>query len=106
MSYLEIIKEYAPYIGLPIIIHYLVQGFKLKIPAFKTVTGMRILHFLPVILGIFGGLLLPEDTWQDKVLIGGGLGCTNLLIYKVLTVTLAKKADLKLKLDLKEQAKK
>jgi hypothetical protein len=97
MDFLEIIQNYGPYIGLPVIIYFLVNGFKTKIPFFKTVLGLRLLHFLPVVLGCLGGLLLPEDTWQDKILTGGGLGCLNILIYKFITVTLGKQKDLEAK---------
>ena len=41
-----------------------------------------------------GGLLLPEETWQAKILVGGGLGSLSLFLYKVVTVTLSSKAKL------------
>ena len=94
MEFLQIIQEFGPYVSLPIMIYFLTNGLKTKVPFFMTVLGMRIVHFIPVVLGCLGGLLLPEDTWQDKVLTGGGLGCLNLLIYKFVTVTLGKKVDI------------
>jgi len=94
MDFLAIIQEYGPYVGLPVIVYFLTNGFKTKIPFFKTVAGLRLLHFIPVVLGCLGGLLLPEDTWQDKVLTGGGLGCLNIFVYKFITVTLGKQKDL------------
>jgi hypothetical protein len=100
MEFLQIIQEYGPYVGLPIVIHYLVNGLK-QIPFFKKVIGIRLIHFLPVILGMAGGFLLPEDTWQAKILVGGALGCLNLLIYKTLTVTMAKTSVIQEKIDAK-----
>ena len=89
----RLVQEWGPYLGLPIIIAFLTQGLK-KIPFFLTVTGKRLIHFLPMLLGLAGGFLLPEDTWQSKLLVGGGLGCLSMFLYKVVTVSLAKKAKL------------
>ena len=91
---LEIFQTWGPYIGLPITIAFLTQGLKKQIPFFKTCLGLRFLHFVPMVLGVLGGLLLPEDTWQSKILVGGGLGCLSLFLYKVVTVSLANKAKL------------
>lgn len=102
MDFLEMIQSYGPYIGLPIIVYFLVQGLKSKIPFFQSVMGQRIIHFLPVVLGMLGGLLLPEETWQEKVLTGGGLGCLNLLIYKFITVSLASTETIEARQDVKD----
>ena len=93
-EFLELLQTWGPYLGLPIIIAFLTQGLKKQIPFFETVVGLRFVHFIPLILGIAGGFLLPELTWQSKVLVGGGLGCLSLLLYKVVTVSLASKAVL------------
>lgn len=105
MEIIQILQDYGPYIGLPVLIHYITQGLKTKIPFFGTVNGLRIVHFLPVVLGMLGGLLLLEETWQDKILTGGALGCLNLLIYKTITVSLAKTSDLKERVDAKAGSK-
>jgi hypothetical protein len=89
----QIFQNYGPYIGLPVIIYYLVNGIK-QIPFFKNPVGIRFVHFIPVVLGVLGGLLLPEDTWQDKILVGGALGCLNIFIYQIITVSLAKKSEI------------
>ena len=91
MEFIEIFMKYGPYIGLPVIIYFITNGLKTKVPFFATVTGQRLVHFLPVVLGMVGGLLLPEETWQSKILTGGALGCLNMLVYKFVTVSLAPK---------------
>jgi len=100
---IEVFTTYGPYIGLPMIIAFLTQGLKKQIPFFKTITGLRLVHFLPLILGIAGGFLLPEDGWQAKMLVGGGLGCVSLFLYKVVTVSLASKAKLAAKVIANEE---
>jgi len=89
-----LIRDYGSYLGLPIIIAFLTQGLKKYIPFFKSHIGVRFIHFIPMVLGLAGGFLLPEDTWQSQVLIGGGLGCLSLFLYKLVTVSLASKARL------------
>lgn len=98
MEILDIIKQYGPYVCLPLVVAFLTQGLKSQIKFFKTVLGLRIIHFVPLVLGVLGGLLLPEDTWQNKILYGGALGSVSLFIYKFITVTLAKKTDLETKI--------
>lgn len=99
---LELIREWGVYLALPIIVAFITQGLKTKIPFFNTVTGLRIIHFVPLVLGIAGGLLLPEETWQAKILIGGGLGSLSILLYKVVTVSLARRVKLENKVLLKK----
>jgi hypothetical protein len=98
----SIFKDFGPYIFLPVIVHFIVNGLKSRFDFFHTVNGLRVIHFLPVILGAAGGLLLPEDSLGDKLLVGGGLGCLNLLIYKTVTVTIAKKASIEKKIESKK----
>lgn len=95
---IEVFTEYGPYVGLPVIIAFLTQGLKKHVPFFHTILGLRFIHFLPLILGLLGGLLLPEETWQNKLLVGGGLGSLSLFLYKFVTVSLASKAKLAAKL--------
>ena len=95
---IDLIQTNGVYLALPIIIAFLTQQLKTQVPFFKTILGLRLIHFLPLVLGLLGGLLLPEDTWQAKLLIGGGLGSLSLLLYKIVTVTLASKVKLQKKL--------
>jgi hypothetical protein len=88
---IKLVSEYGPYVSLAVIVAFLVQGFKKFVPFFSTSLGARFIHFLPIVLGILGGLLLPLDTLRNKVLVGGALGSMSALIYKTVTVTLAKK---------------
>ena len=100
----EIFTNYGPYVGLPIVVAFLTQGLKKKISFFKTSVGLRLIHFLPLILGIAGGFLLPEESWKSSILVGGGLGCLSLFLYKVVTVSLASKAKLAKKVLLNEDS--
>ena len=99
---LDLIRQWGPYLALPIIVAFITQGLKNRIPFFGTVKGVRIVHFIPLVLGIIGGFLLPEETWQNKILIGGGLGSLSILLYKVVTVSLAKSVDLENRILLKK----
>lgn len=99
--FMEFIQQWGPYLGLPIIVAFLTQGLKVNIPFFSTVMGLRVLHFLPLVLGLVGGFLLPEETWQNKLLIGGALGSLSQLLYKIVAVSLARKAKLEEKLERK-----
>jgi len=96
---LTLVLDKGVYFALPLIIASLTQGFKQRIPFFKTVLGLRFIHFLSLILGCIGGLLLPEETYQAKILIGGALGSLSLFLYKIVTVTLTNKVKLQEKLD-------
>lgn len=93
MEILNFLLEYGGYIALPIVINALMQagkkGFK---KFFRSPWGIRVTYFLPIILGVLGGLLLPSETIQDKVLIGAALGALSHYIYKFVTVTLATKS--------------
>jgi hypothetical protein len=104
-DFLNIIQNYGPYIGLPVIIAFLTQNLKKNIPFFATVLGLRLVHFLPLIFGLLGGLLLPEETWQAKLLVGGCLGALSIFIYKFITVTIAPKALLDDKIAWKDNKK-
>jgi hypothetical protein len=90
-DFLSLITEYGPYIGLAItvsgITQALVKGFKNFFK--KSQVGLRILPFIPIVLGMIGGLLLPLDTTQNDVLVGGMLGTLSMFFYKVVTRTLA-----------------
>ena len=91
---MEFVQQWGPYLSLPVIVAFITQGLKKNVPFFATILGLRILHFIPLVLGVLGGFLLPEETWQNKVLVGGGLGSLSILLYKIVTVSLARKAKL------------
>jgi len=91
MEYLvKLLKDYGVYVALPLIIAYLMQELKGHFQFFKGNVGQRLIHFIPLFLGMLGGLLLPQETIQGKVLIGGSLGALSHIIYKSVTVTLSK----------------
>jgi hypothetical protein len=90
-EFLGILQQYGPYIGLPVIISYIVQKLKIYVKFFRNHhIGVRLLPVIPLILGICGGFLLPLESWKDSILIGGGLGALSNVLYKAVTVTFAK----------------
>jgi len=99
---LTFVKEYGVYIALPLVVAGLAQALKKAFGNFfkKSVTGLRIWPFIPIALGIAGGLLLPEpSSITARLLIGGGLGAVSEFIYKFVTRTIAKKSKLLEKID-------
>lgn len=101
---LQLLQSYGPYIGLPVIIAFLTQNLKKYVPFFSTILGIRLVHFLPLVFGLLGGLLLPEETWQSRLLVGGCLGALSIFIYKFITVSIAPKEVIEIKKAWKEQA--
>ncbi len=100
----ELIREYWPYVALAVIVSGVVQSLKAGFQKFflHSQLGVRIIHFVPVVLGILGGFLLPEETIREQILYGGALGTVSHLIYKLVTVSLASKAKIAEKLKQRE----
>jgi len=87
---LKLFKEYGAYVALPVIIAFVMQGLKNFVPFFQGNIGQRIIHFIPLFLGMFGGLLFSDISLAERLLVGGGLGAVSHIIYKSVTVTLSK----------------
>ena len=98
---MESLLEYWPYIGLAVLVAGITQALKKAFKTFftKKVVGMRIMPFIPIVLGMLGGLLLPLESVTNDLLVGGMLGTLSASIYKIVTRTLAKKATLEAKLE-------
>ena len=99
---LTFVKEYGAYIALPLVVAGLAQAAKRAFTKFfkQSVIGLRIWPFIPIALGVLGGLLLPEPSQiTARLLIGGGLGAISEFIYKFFTRTIAKKSKLLEKID-------
>lgn len=94
--FVELLQQYGPYVGLAVVVAGVVEALKKAFNKFfmKNHIGMRLLPFIPIILGLLGGLLLPLETIREQLLVGGALGTVSSLIYKVVTRTFAKKAKL------------
>lgn len=94
--FLEILQQYGPYVGLAVIIAGVVQALKKAFKKFllQNYIGMRLLPFIPIVLGLAGGLLLPLESVREQLLVGGALGTVSSLIYKIVTVSLASKLRL------------
>lgn len=93
---IALLQEYGAYVALPVIVAGITQALKNGFNRFfrSNHVGMRIIHFIPIVLGVCGGMLLPVETMQEKILIGGALGQLSALIYKGVTRTFATKAKL------------
>lgn len=88
----DIFIEYGPFVALPLVINFLMIGFKKAVKGFfRSEWGVRIAYFTPLVLGVLGGLLLPLEAVASKVLVGGALGAMSHYIYKFVTLTLASK---------------
>ena len=98
---MEALLEYWPYIALAVVVAGITQALKKSFKKFftKSIVGMRILPFVPIVLGMLGGLLLPLESLTNDLLVGGMLGTLSASIYKIVTRTLAKKAALAAKLE-------
>lgn len=90
-GFIEALKQYGGYIGLPLIVAGITQALKLGLASFfrKNAMGIRLMPFIPVVLGMVGGLLLPIESVREQILVGGGLGTISIFIYKAVTQTFA-----------------
>lgn len=96
MEILDFVKDYGAFAALPVVVAGVTQGLKNSFKTFFRAhhVGMRLLPFIPLVLGVAGGFLLPVATLQEKILIGGALGQLSALIYKGVTRGIASKAKL------------
>jgi len=101
---LDLLIEYGVYVALPVVIAGLVQALKKGFTKFfkQNQVGMRLLPFIPVVLGVAGGLLLPPETIREQLLVGGALGTVSSMIYKIVTVSLASRIKLARKMGAEE----
>lgn len=98
---LALLFKYGPGLGLAVLVAGLVQALKVAFKKFFTQTflGMRIIPFVPIVLGMLGGLCLPnQPTIMSKLLVGGALGTLSAVIYKVITRTFASSVTLQQKM--------
>ena len=102
---MELFVEYGIYIGLAVVVAGLVEALKKAFKKFfkQNHIGIRILPFLPIVLGLSGGLLLPLETVKMQLLVGGALGTVSSLIYKMVTVSLASRIKLARKMEKGEE---
>ena len=97
----DLLLAYAPYIAIPMVVAGLVQSLKTGFYHFfkETLIGVRILPFLPAVIGCPLGLLTPISGVGASLLVGAALGTVSSLIYEALTVSLARKAKLVRKIE-------
>lgn len=100
---LNLLIQYGPHIGLAVIVAGIVQSLKVAFKKFfvMNTVGVRILPFLPLVLGFVGGFFLPETTVTSKLIVGGALGTMSTTIYNVITRTFARGAVLQQRIDMK-----
>lgn len=96
MEWLDVLKEYGGYVALPVVINAIMIGLKKTSKRFfVSPWGVRLAYFLPIVLGVVGGLLLPIEEVTDQLLIGSALGALSHYVYKFVTVTLASETKVK-----------
>ena len=105
-DFLNLLLQYGPYVGLAILVAGIVQALKAAFKGFflKSTIGLRIMPFIPLVLGLIGGLFLPQETLASKLFVGGALGTMSSMIYNILTRTFASGVALQQKIDLKHGA--
>ena len=105
---IQFLKEYGVYIAFPVVVAGITQSLKVGFKKFfrNHHIGVRLVHFIPIILGLGGGLLLPEDSIATQLLYGGALGTFSSLIYKTITKTFARKVKLLEKINQAEKKNK
>jgi hypothetical protein len=57
--------------------------------------------FIPLVLGMVGGLVLPQETLASKLMVGGALGTMSSVIYNVITRTFVSNNTLRQKIEMK-----
>lgn len=106
MDLFGLAQEYWAFVAHPVIVAGVIQAMKAGWKSFfrSHHVGMRLLPFIPIVLGTVGGLLLPVETMQEKLLIGGALGQLSAFLYKVVTRSLVRKVKLLEVADRRESA--
>lgn len=101
---LDFVLEHPIEVAIPIVVSFLVKALKKAFGDFfkKNHVGVRLLPFIPILLGIPLGLFLTEYKVPQNLLIGAALGGISHYLYKLFTVSLAKKTSLIDKIDRKQ----
>lgn len=91
----DFLQEYGSYIALPLVINFIVQWTKTAfVDFFTSHWGQRLLTVAPLLLGLAGGFLLPNESLMERLLVGGALGTLSQTIYEFVTKGLATKTIL------------
>jgi hypothetical protein len=100
-DFIDIMVKYGPYIGLAVVVAGITQALKLSFSKFfsSNTAGMRIIPFIPIVLGMLGGFMLPVTGIANSILIGGTMGTLSASIYNIVTRSLASKAKLDAKIE-------
>lgn len=86
---IDLAISHGPYIAIALTVSFTVTAAKRAFARFfKTPWGLRLLYFLPGILGMALGLLLPEDSLKLQLLYGFATGSIAQTIYSIITKVL------------------
>lgn len=87
---LDFCLEHVLEVALPVFVAVWIKACKKAFPNFfkKNPVGVRIMPFMPILLGIPLGLLLTKYSFPSNLLVGGALGGLSHYIYKLVTVSL------------------
>lgn len=100
---LDLAVSHGPYIALALTVSFIVTAAKRAFAKFfKTPWGLRLLYFLPGILGMVLGLLLPEDSLKLQLLYGFATGSIAQTIYSIITKVLQPNSKLLQQIALKD----
>lgn len=93
---LDFVLAHTLEIALPVVVAVLIKALKKSFSGFFKTNhvGVRLLPFVPILLGTPLGLFLDNYEFPSNLLVGAALGGMSHYIYKLLTVSLAKKVTL------------
>lgn len=88
--------EHTFELAIPVVVAVLIKAGKKSFKGFfmKNHVGVRLLPFMPILLGTPLGLFLTNYTFPSRLLVGAALGGLSHYIYKLITVSLAKRIAL------------
>jgi hypothetical protein len=86
---IDLALTHGPYIAIALVVGFSVTAAKKAFAKFfKTPWGLRLLYFLPGLIGMALGLFLPEESLKLQLLYGFAMGTVAQTIYSIFTKAL------------------
>ena len=100
---LDFCLEHVLEITLPVVVAVLMKACKKAFSDFfsQNHAGVRILPFMPILLGTPLGLFLTNYEFPSRLLVGAALGGLSHYIYKLITVSLTNRIKIAEKIERK-----